>query len=84
MLSEAMPKLMASALFAEIATKCLLIACVFCAEFMSHCFAECALVMVSWVVKVFDEIIKRVVSGARFEIVSMRLAWSILETKWTD
>ena len=46
--------------------------------------AEKALVMVSWVVKVLEAIIKRVVSGLSFFRVSAMCVPSTLETKWTD
>ena len=46
--------------------------------------AVCALVMVSWVVKVLEAMMKSVVSGEIFFRVSAICVPSTLETKWGD
>src|SRR6266542_2948006 len=64
------PNFITSFSFVERATKCLAICFSSFAFFKNHSLAVCALVMVSWVVKVFDAIKKMVLSGFNFFSVS--------------
>ena len=79
-LAVSMPNLATSLALVETATKCLATsACV--ATLRNQFRADWALVMVSWVVKVFEATINRVVSGFSFSSVVLRSVPSTLETK---
>src|SRR5690606_3926041 len=79
--SGSIPKASTAALLVLTATKCLAMCDVLPPFSKNHSLALCALVMVSWVVKVLDETINNVVCGSRFFTFSKRCAASILETK---
>ena len=81
MFSGAMPNFLTSASFVEMATKCLAIAASSFARARNHSRAERALVIVSWVVKVFDAIVNSVVAGCSERSVSARCAPSTFDTK---
>ena len=63
------------------ATKCCATYFLSFAWLRNHSFADSALVIVSWVVNVFDAMMNNVVSGDNFERVSARCVPSIFETK---
>ena len=79
--SGAMPNFRTSASLVEIATKCFSICASSIAASRNHLRAVCALVIVSCVVKVFDAIMKSVVSGERPFSVSAICVPSMFETK---
>jgi hypothetical protein len=72
MLSGAIPNLATSVALVEIATKCLATAASSRARDRNHARADCALAIVSWVVNVFDAMVKRVVAGWSRRSVSAR------------
>ena len=82
MLAVSIPNFATSAVFVDTATKC------FAIDFSSpprpasaQSRALCALVMVSSVVKVFEEMMKRVSDGSRSRTASAKSVPSTLETK---
>ena len=83
MFSAAMPNLRTASSLVEIATKCLAMAAGSLAWPINQSRAECALVMVSCVVKVFDATVNSVVAGCSERSVSARCVPSTFDTKWT-
>ena len=81
MFSGSMPNLATSSAFVETATKCFAIAASSPSAASAHARAECAFVIVSSVVKVFDETTKSVSSGARSRVASTKSVESTFETK---
>src|SRR5208337_3046616 len=83
MLAVSMPNLETSAALVETATKCRATAACSWSLARDQTRAEWALVMVSRVVKVFDEMMKRVSSWSRSRVASAKSVPSTLETKRT-
>ena len=80
MFAGSMPNFATSSAFVETATKCFAIAASSPRAARAHSRAECALVIVSSVVKVFDETTKSVSSGARSRVASTKSVESTFET----
>ena len=81
MLSGSMPNFVTSSAFVETATKCFAIAESSPSVPSDHSRADCALVIVSSVVNVFEDTMKSVSSGARPRVASTKSVESTFETK---
>ena len=81
MLSVSMPNSATPSALVETATKCFAIASSEPSFASAHSLAVWALVIVSSVVKVFEEMMKRVSSGSRSRVFSAKSVPSTLETK---
>ena len=81
MFSGSMPNFCTSSAFVDTATKCFATAASSPREASAHARAECAFVIVSSVVNVFDEMTKRVSSGSRSRVASTKSVESTFETK---
>ena len=81
MFALSMPNFATSSALVETATKCLATASSWCSAFSAHVRAVWALVIVSRVVKVFEEMIKSVSSGSRSRVASSTSVPSAFETK---
>ena len=80
MLAVSMPNFATSSAFVETATKCFAIAASSPSAARDHSRAECAFVIVSRVVNVFEETMKSVSSAARSRVASTKSVESTLET----
>jgi hypothetical protein len=80
MLSVSIPNFATSSAFVETATKWFAIAFSSPSADRHHSRADCALVIVSSVVKVLDEMMKSVSAGSRSRVVSTKSVESTLET----
>ena len=76
-----MPNLVTSSAFVETATKCFATASSAPSAASAHARAECAFVIVSSVVNVFEETTKSVSSGSRSCVASTKSVESTFETK---
>ena len=74
------PNFATSSAFVETATKCFAIASSSPSAASAQARAECALVIVSSVVNVFDEMTNRVSSGSRSRVASTKSVESTFET----
>ena len=81
MFSGSMPNFVTSSALVETATKCFAIASSSPSAASVQARAECAFVIVSSVVNVFDEMTKSVSSGARSCVASTKSVESTFETK---
>ncbi len=81
MLSVSMPNSDTPWALVETATKCFATAASSPSAASAHSRAECALVIVSSVVNVFDEMMKSVSSGSRSRVASTKSVESTFDTK---
>ena len=83
MFSGSMPNVATSSAFVDTATKCFAIADSSPSAARAQARAECAFVIVSSVVNVFDEMTKSVSSGLRSRVASTKSVESTFETNGT-